>query len=97
VRTAVTDSLHLRGTLPNSPALLGHHSLVSGSFSPNDQARSARFSRLRNAPTYLGMHKNRLTWEVRPQITAIPIGRQGVAFDRFNLDATGVARPAPKR
>ena len=43
--------------------------------------------RLRDAPAYLGMDKNRFNREVRPYITEIPIGSQGIAFDRLDLDA----------
>jgi hypothetical protein len=48
---------------------------------------SIRFIRLRDAPSYLGMDKNRFTREVRPHVIVIPIGTQGVAFDRLDLDA----------
>ena len=47
----------------------------------------ARFIRLRDAPDYLGMDRNRFNAEVRPRLTEIPIGVQGVAFDRLDLDA----------
>lgn len=43
--------------------------------------------RLRDAPTYLGMDRNRFNTEVRPSFTEIPIDEQGIAFDRFELDA----------
>jgi hypothetical protein len=33
------------------------------------------------------MDKNRFNRDVRPQLTNIPIGIQGVAFDRLELDA----------
>ncbi len=33
------------------------------------------------------MDRNRFNREVRPFLTTIPIGRQGVAFDRLELDA----------
>jgi hypothetical protein len=33
------------------------------------------------------MDKNRFNREVRPSISAIPIGIQGIAFDRIDLDA----------
>jgi hypothetical protein len=33
------------------------------------------------------MDRNRFNREVRPQLTIIPIGRQGIAFDRLELDA----------
>ena len=46
-----------------------------------------RFIRLRDAPFYLGMDRNRFNDEVRHEITTIPIGRQGIAFDRLELDA----------
>jgi hypothetical protein len=46
-----------------------------------------RFIRLRDAPRYLGMDKNRFNSEVRPHVTVIPIGTQGVAFDRVDLDS----------
>jgi hypothetical protein len=43
--------------------------------------------RFRDAPYYVGMDRNRFNREVRPFITSIPIGRQGLAFDRLELDA----------
>ncbi len=46
-----------------------------------------RIIRLRDAPDYLGMDRNRFNAEVRPQLIEIPIGTQGVAFDRLDLDA----------
>jgi hypothetical protein len=46
-----------------------------------------RFIRLRDAPAYLGMDKNRFNRDVRPRLCAIPIGTQGIAFDRIDLDA----------
>ena len=46
-----------------------------------------RFLRLRDAPQYLGMDKNRFSREVRPYLTEIPIGKQGIAFDRLEMDA----------
>src|SRR5215510_9842842 len=46
-----------------------------------------RLIRFRDAPGYLGMDRNRFNAEVRPCLTEIPIGRQGVAFDRLELDA----------
>ena len=38
-------------------------------------------------PAIVGMDRNRFNREVRPFITRIPIGRQGLAFDRLELDA----------
>lgn len=46
-----------------------------------------RLIRIRDAPSYLGMDKNRFNQEVRPYLMEIPIGDQGVAFDRLDLDA----------
>jgi hypothetical protein len=46
-----------------------------------------RFIRFRDAPSYLGMDKDRFNAEVRPWLIEIPIGKQGVAFDRLDLDA----------
>jgi hypothetical protein len=47
---------------------------------------SPRFVRFRDAPSYLGMDRNRFNVEVRPHLVEIPIGEQGVAFDRLDLD-----------
>jgi predicted DNA-binding transcriptional regulator AlpA len=46
-----------------------------------------RLIRLRDAPAYLGMDRNRFQSEVRPGLTEVPIGVQGIAFDRIELDA----------
>jgi hypothetical protein len=46
-----------------------------------------RILRFRDAPNYLGMDRNRFNAEVRPCVTEIPIGKQGVGFDRLELDA----------
>lgn len=46
-----------------------------------------RLIRLKDAPTYLGMDRNRFNVEVRPKLLEIPIGIQGIAFDRLDLDA----------
>ena len=58
---------------------------------PHPAVRAAallpRIIRLRDTPFYLGMDRNRFNSEVRPYLTTIPIGRQGVAFDRLELDA----------
>ena len=74
---------------------------------PHPAVRAAallpRIIRLRDTPFYLGMDRNRFNAEVRPYLTAIPIGRQGVAFDRLELDAwvadyvSRNGRPAAKR
>ena len=46
-----------------------------------------RLIRLRDAPRYLGMDPNRFNAEVRPYLLEIPIGKQGIGFDRLDLDA----------
>ena len=46
-----------------------------------------RIIRFHDAPHYLGMDRNRFNAEVRPYLTEIPIGKQGVGFDRHDLDA----------
>lgn len=45
-----------------------------------------RLIRLRDAPKYLGMDKNRFNNEVRPYLVTLKIGSQGIAFDRIDLD-----------
>ena len=62
-----------------------------------------RVLRLRDAPRYLGMNRNFFNAEVRPFLTESRIGRQGVAFDRLELDAwweqyqSRNGRPAARR
>lgn len=46
-----------------------------------------RIVRFRDAPAYLGMDRNRFNAEVRPYLTEVPIGKQGIGFDRRELDA----------
>ena len=46
-----------------------------------------RIIRFRDAPFYLGMDRNRFNAEVRPNLTEVPIGTQGIGFDRLELDA----------
>ena len=46
-----------------------------------------RLIRLRDAPSYLGMDRNRFNQTVRPCLIEIRIGNQGIAFDRLDLDA----------
>ena len=54
---------------------------------PGLRALLPRLIRLRDAAFYLGMDRNRFNTEVRHYLTNIPIGRQGIAFDRLELDA----------
>jgi predicted DNA-binding transcriptional regulator AlpA len=46
-----------------------------------------RLIRLRDAPAYLGMDRNRFNADVRPYVTEVPLGKQAIAFDRLELDA----------
>lgn len=46
-----------------------------------------RLIRMRDAPGYLGLDRNRFNAEVRPTLTEVPLGVQGIAFDRLDLDA----------
>ena len=45
-----------------------------------------RLIRLRDVSHYLGMDRHRFNKEVRQFLTEIPIGIQGIAFDRLDLD-----------
>ena len=56
-----------------------------------------RLIRLRDAPYYLGMDRNRFNAEVRPYLTYIPIGNQGVAVDRQVLVACADAHKRRSR
>jgi len=42
-----------------------------------------RLIRLRDAPYFFGMDKNRFNREVRPFLTEIRVGKQARAFDRL--------------
>ncbi len=46
-----------------------------------------RLYRLNDAARYLGMGLNLFNHEVRPYLTEVPIGKQGIGFDRLELDA----------
>ncbi|WP_433771774.1 hypothetical protein [Pseudomonas putida] len=45
-----------------------------------------RFIRFMDAPGYLGMCRAEFNKTVRPNVREFPIGKQGVAFDRIELD-----------
>ena len=55
--------------------------------SKRSSAPLPRIIRFRDAPSYLGMDRNRFNAEVRPYVTEVPIGAQGIGFDRLELDA----------
>ncbi len=71
--------------------------------STRDKYIVPRVLRLRDAPRYLGMNRNRFNSDVRPFLSEVRIGRQGVAFDRLELDAwweqykSRNGRPAARR
>lgn len=46
-----------------------------------------RILRAKHAPSYLGMCRAEFDKTVRPHVSEFPIGRQGVGFDRLELDA----------
>ncbi|MDP3088518.1 MAG: replication initiation factor domain-containing protein [Methylotenera sp.] len=50
---------------------------------PSIQPRTIR---MRDAPDYLGMDKNRFNNEVRPYLIEVIYGSHGIAFDRLDLD-----------
>jgi hypothetical protein len=54
---------------------------------PSTTLLQPRIIRFRDAPGYLGMDRNRFNAEVRPYVTEVPIGTQGIGFDRLELDA----------
>lgn len=80
----------MRQNSPPPPERLDEET-ANGGLRPTAVLRSPgvlpRLLRLRDAPRYLGMDKNRFNKEVRPWLTLIPIGIQGKAFDRLDLDA----------
>ncbi len=60
--------------------------MTNSVFSTGTLVLLPRLIRFREAPVYLGMDRNRFNAEVRPYVTEIPIGVQGIAFDRLELD-----------
>lgn len=46
-----------------------------------------RVIRAKYAPMYLGMSRSVFNSEVKPCVISVPIGRQGVGYDRLDLDA----------
>ena len=56
-----------------------------------------RLIRFRDAPRYLGMDRNRFNAQVRRFVTAVRIGRHGVAFDRLAIPREAMDRPGQSR
>lgn len=50
------------------------------------QEVTPRFIRMGQAPAYLGMSRAIFNQEVRPHVREVRIGKQGIAFDRNDLD-----------
>ena len=46
-----------------------------------------RLIRMKDAPRYLGMDRNRFNKLVRPYVHPLRFGKQSIAFDRLELDA----------
>lgn len=46
-----------------------------------------RLIRMRDAPAYVGMDRHKFSELVRPYLVEIPLGKQGIAFDRLEIDA----------
>lgn len=46
-----------------------------------------RFIRHRDAPKFFGFDRNRFDTEVRPYLTTIKVGVQGIAFDIREMEA----------
>ncbi len=42
--------------------------------------------RLKDAPRYLGMNKNRFNKDIKPIMPIVRIGARGIGFDRLDLD-----------
>jgi hypothetical protein len=51
-----------------------------------------RIIRFRDAARYVGMDRNRFNSEVRPHLTEIPIGKQGIVLGRRVCQSTGTAQ-----
>ena len=54
--------------------------------SESSMSPPARLIRMGKAPAYLGMCRAVFNKTVRPFLTELPIGKQGIAFDREQLD-----------
>lgn len=54
---------------------------------PAEPVLAPRFIRASAAPAYLGMCRDEFNKTVRPSVREFPIGKQGVGFDREELDA----------
>lgn len=55
--------------------------------SVNPSCPLPRVLRAKSAPGYLGMSREVFNQEVKLYVTVVPIGRQGIGYDRFELEA----------
>lgn len=60
---------------------------LSGAPPMTDPYGQPRILRAKHAPSYLGMCRAEFDKTVRPHVSEFPIGKQGVGFDRLELDA----------
>ncbi|MHB1954475.1 MAG: hypothetical protein ACYCOU_12080 [Sulfobacillus sp.] len=86
------DDRHHTNTDPETPTTTPEDHVSGRAHRANATATHGahllpRLIRARDAPFYLGMDRNRFRTEVRPALTVVPIGVQGIAFDRLELDA----------
>lgn len=66
--------------------LLLLHSLIKRVSKSKIPTNEQRFIRMKEAPHYLSMNKNFFNENIRPSLIEIPIGTQGIAFDRLDLE-----------
>jgi hypothetical protein len=59
---------------------------MGDSAQPNCMELLPRVIRAKHAHVYLGMDRNRFNREVKPHLIAVPIGVQGLGYDRVDLD-----------
>jgi predicted DNA-binding transcriptional regulator AlpA len=62
------------------------HHLMANATATKASSIQPRFIRFGDAPGYLGMCRDEFNKTVRPNVREFPIGKQGVAFDRIELD-----------
>ena len=77
------------GSVPSVRAIHPRRLIVGDAMDENRPRQPPplpRLIRFRDAPRYLGMDRNRFNAEVRPLVTEVSIGKQGIAFDRLELD-----------
>jgi hypothetical protein len=95
--STVRELVNVLSTNPSAAPSATREGVASGGLEPLKKKRissapacsvgiAPRLIRLRDAPRYLGMDPNRFNAEVRPYLTEMRIGKQGVAFDRIDLD-----------